>query len=107
MSIVLLSLLPFSAVFLVLLASCLVARRKKCPDCGDPLPAFQSPASKTWRQWVEGGYQCRRCGCETTIAGGKVALGAAPSSGSVIKSAVMLGASLTGPLVLLYILFQR
>ena len=50
-------------------------RRVNCPDCGARMPAFQSPFTKTRRQWLEGGYLCRRCGCETDLAGHRVANG--------------------------------
>lgn len=43
-----------------------------CPGCGDTLPGFQSPFRKTWRQWWEGGYVCRNCGCEVDKAGNRV-----------------------------------
>jgi len=48
-------------------------RRVDCPDCGAPLPAFMSPFRKTRRMWRAGGYLCARCGCETDMAGRKVA----------------------------------
>ena len=48
-------------------------RRVNCPDCGARMPVLQSPFTKTRRQWLEGGYLCRRCGCETDLTGRKVA----------------------------------
>lgn len=65
--------LLFIPFFVVLMAHCL--RRKDCPECGSPLSGFQSPFTKTRRQWVEGGYLCQNCGCETDLAGNKVAAG--------------------------------
>jgi hypothetical protein len=47
-------------------------RRVNCPDCAARLSAWQSPFTKTRRQWLEGGYLCRRCGCETDVAGHKI-----------------------------------
>ena len=44
----------------------------QCPDCGARLSGFQSPFTKTRRQWLEGGYLCRRCGCEVDLSGHKV-----------------------------------
>lgn len=52
-----------------------MARGKVCPDCSRPLQLLQSPFTRTRRQWVEGGYLCQNCGCETDIAGRKVAAG--------------------------------
>ena len=56
--------LPF---FVVLFFSLL--KRRNCPECGERLPAFQSPLTKTDRQWAFGGYLCRNCGCETDSHG--------------------------------------
>jgi hypothetical protein len=66
----LLPLLVFAPFFLVLL--CLGLRRRACPDCGGLLWGFQSPLTKTRRQWVEGGCVCGQCGCETDLAGVRV-----------------------------------
>jgi hypothetical protein len=41
------------AFFVFLLA--LFRRRRDCPECGRPLSVIQSPFTKTWRQWAEGG----------------------------------------------------
>jgi len=30
------------------------SRAPDCPDCGSPLPVFQSPFTKTRRQWAGG-----------------------------------------------------
>jgi hypothetical protein len=54
----------------VLLLCC--SRQQHCPDCGTPLPRVQSPFTKTRRQWLQGGYLCPNCGCETDLAGQKV-----------------------------------
>ena len=51
------------------------ARQRPCPECGAPLSGFQSPLTKTRRQWVAGGYLCRRCGCESDLAGVRVVPG--------------------------------
>ena len=53
----------------VLLIALLLPRRK-CPDCGEPLPKFRSPASL--RQAMLGGWTCPKCGCETDRRGRKV-----------------------------------
>lgn len=52
--------------------------RKTCPDCNLPLQCFQSPFTKTRRQWLKGGYLCKNCGCESDMAGRKVHAGTAP-----------------------------
>jgi hypothetical protein len=67
------SMLPFVAFWVWLLA--LYLRRPNCPDCGTRLPAFQSASAKTSRQWLEGGFRCEKCSCETNTAGKKVAPG--------------------------------
>ncbi len=59
----------FFASFLVVLP---LRRSRACPECGDALPVFQSPLTKTRRQWLAGGLVCQRCGCETNCAGQKV-----------------------------------
>lgn len=61
---------PFAAFFFVLLFFGM--RRVHCPDCGARLSNFQSPFTKTRRQWLEGGYRCQRCGCESDLEGHKV-----------------------------------
>ncbi len=67
-----LPLLPFVLFFAWLFLFAL-RYRKPCPDCGKPLPSFQSPLTKTKRQWIEGGFLCNHCGCESDISGNKVA----------------------------------
>ncbi len=48
----------------------LLAPRKKCPDCGAPLPAIRRPAGT--RQALTGGCTCLKCGCEVDRQGRKV-----------------------------------
>ena len=48
---------------------------KRCPNCAAHLPGWQNPFTKTSRQWAEGGFVCRRCGCAVDIHGNKVAVG--------------------------------
>ena len=50
-----------------------MGRQKLCPDCNKPLPRIQSPFTKTKHQWIEGGFICSNCGCESDINGTKVA----------------------------------
>lgn len=69
-----LPLLPF-VVFFVWFFLFGVRRGKSCPDCGKPLSSFQSPLTKTKRQWIEGGFLCEHCGCEADLSGNKVAPG--------------------------------
>ena len=54
------------------------SRAPNCPDCGAPLPVFQSPFTKTRRPWAEGGQVCLHCGCETDRAGVKALKGTSP-----------------------------
>lgn len=67
---VMIALAPFAILFAILLYG--VMRRVNCPGCGARLYGLQSPFTKTRRQWLEGGYLCSRCGCETDLAGRKV-----------------------------------
>jgi len=66
------------ALFIAWLFFSTNARAPHCPECGSPLPVFQSPFTKTRRQWTEGGYVCLRCGCETDRAGFKAVKGTSP-----------------------------
>lgn len=63
----LLPLIPFLLFFAFLPWG--TQRRVNCPQCGARLPVLQSPWTKSRRQWMEGGYRCQRCGCETNLAG--------------------------------------
>ncbi len=91
--------LPF-LVWLVVQA----ARKRSCPECGEPLPFFQSPLTKTRRQWVEGGYVCRLCGCESNLKGERVAPGAALNRGAFLRRLALLAAAgITGAVLLAFI----
>jgi hypothetical protein len=87
--------LPF---LMIVFLSVYAQQKQDCPDCGRPLPLIQSPTEKTWRMWIEGGYLCRNCGCETTLAGEKVASGTGPRTrsqllgGSILTLTVAVGA---------------
>jgi len=99
----LLPLLPFLVFFVWLIL--LRAPRRYCPDCGTLLASFQSPFTKTKRQWIEGGFVCRRCGCESDLSGNKVA---ADSSQEPLIRGLALVALAAGPaLAFLYALLQR
>jgi hypothetical protein len=65
-----LSLLPFILFFVWLIL--FRGPRRSCPGCGALLPAYQSPLTKTKRQWLQGGFVCRHCGCEADLSGNKV-----------------------------------
>jgi hypothetical protein len=65
-------------------------RRLNCPDCGQPLSPTGSPFTKTRRQWIEGGYLCRNCGCEVDNAGKKVPPGTPLRFGSFIRTATLM-----------------
>jgi hypothetical protein len=98
-------LFPF-AVFFAWLFFFGMGRGKSCPDCAKALPLFQSPFTKTKRQWVEGGYVCQNCGCEVDIAGAKVAAGTAPQRRSIIIGIGLLMLAVVPAFVLLIMLFQ-
>ncbi len=97
--------LPFLVVLLVLLFG--MGRRRACPDCGEPLPRIQSPVTKTWRMWVEGGVTCPKCGCEADSAGRKVAVGTAPRLRSVVVGAAMLTVAIIPAVFLWILILQR
>jgi hypothetical protein len=82
-------------------------RRKVCPDCNKPLPRIQSPFTKTKRQWLEGGYVCRNCGCEADIAGRKVPAGTAPQRRSIIIGIGLLTLAVVPAIVLLTLIVRR
>ncbi len=84
-----------------------VGRRRACPDCNKPLPLFQSPFTKTKRQWFEGGFVCQDCGCEADVAGRKVQAGTPPQLRSIITGIGLLALTAVPAIVILVMLFQR
>ena len=100
------ALFPF-AVFFAWLLFFGVGRRKVCPDCNKPLPPLQSPFTKTKRRWVEGGYVCQNCGCETDSAGEKVPAGTAPSNRSLAVGIGLLTLTAIPAVVFLAMLVYR
>ena len=44
-----------------------------CPECDSPISRFQSPFTKTERQWMKGGYRCANCDCQMDLNGKVVA----------------------------------
>ncbi len=61
---------PFFFFFLIVFG---VFRRPcNCPECGERLSPLQNPFKKTRRQWLFGGYTCRKCGCEVDLEGNVV-----------------------------------
>src|SRR5687768_7888316 len=71
-------------------------RRVECSDCGDPLPVFYSPFTKTRRMWRAGGYLCARCGCETNMAGQKVTADTPPAPFPILHCALLAVCLLIG-----------
>lgn len=94
---------PFFAM-LIFLA---MRRPKHCPDCGEPLPAFQSPFTKTMRQWIEGGYVCQNCGCEADLAGKRVQLGVTLRASSLVFGSLLVLLAGVPAGVCLFMLLQR
>jgi len=80
--------------------------RTDCPDCGNRSSAIQSPLTKTKRQWVEGGYCCVHCGCESDSSGNKVAAGAPLNPRSLYLGIALLTATAIPAFVLLVILLR-
>ena len=75
-------------------------RRQPCPSCGTPLSGFQSPLTKTRRQWIEGGYLCRRCGCESDLAGAPVPPDAGYRRVALFQAIVLVAAAVLPAIVL-------
>ncbi len=99
-------LLPFAAFFAWLFFFPM-GRRKACPNCNERLPPVQSPLTKTKRQWWEGGYVCRNCGCEADIAGNKVPAGVAPQRRSMITGIALLTLAVVPAFILVTVLLYR
>jgi hypothetical protein len=55
---------------LAVLMFALLQPRRKCPECGEPIPKVRTPA--TGRQLLWGGWTCPRCGCEVDRRGRKI-----------------------------------
>lgn len=100
-----LPLLPF-AVFFAWFFLGILGSRKSCPDCGHRLSSLQSPLTKTKRQWIEGGFLCGHCGCESDIAGNKVAVGTPPKLRSLVIGMGLVGLALIPAGVMLVLLVQ-
>ena len=81
-------------------------RRKSCPECGNPLPSFQSPLTKTKRQWLEGGFLCYHCGCESDISGNKVPSGTSPRLRSIFMGIASVALAVVLAVVMLVVLLQ-
>lgn len=101
-----LPLLPFT-VFFAWLMFFGMRNARVCPDCNKPLAAIQSPFTKTKRQWVEGGFLCRHCGCETDAAGRKIDVGTPPQRRSIVTTVGMLTLTLVPAIALLAVLALR
>jgi len=67
-----------------------------CPECGKAMPVFQSPLTKTRRQWLAGGYVCQHCGCETNLAGQKVTADSPPARFPIVQVCLLFVAILGG-----------
>lgn len=100
------ALMAFAPFFAILLF-CAMRRQKPCPDCGEPLPETQSPFRRTRRQWLEGGYLCRKCGCEVDIAGRKVLAGTPLRVRSFVAGIVLLTLVAVPAVILTAFLLQR
>jgi hypothetical protein len=60
------------AAAVAVFAVALFQPRRKCPDCGTPLPKFRAPSSGS--EAVKGGWTCRQCGCKVDRKGNKIAV---------------------------------
>jgi len=100
-----LPLLPFVVLFAAMLIFGLI-RRRSCPDCGSPLSVLQSPSTKTRRQWIEGGYLCQHCGCESDMSGNKVEPGTPLSYRSFVIGAGILAAAIVPAVVMLVFILR-
>lgn len=97
--------LVFVPFFLLLFL--LGTRRRPCPTCGVRLSGFQSPLTKTRRQWVEGGYLCQQCGCESDLTVTPVAPDTGYSRGTLFKGIALMGAAGIPAIVLIVLLLWR
>jgi hypothetical protein len=77
-----------------------------CPDCGNRCSIIQSPLTKTTRQWIEGGFRCAHCGCESDRSGNKVVAGAALNPQSLYVAIGLLAATAIPAVVLLMTLLR-
>lgn len=80
--------------FLVFIVIILARRPPGCPDCGARLGVFQSRLTKTKRQWVEGGFLCQRCGCESDRSGVKVPAGVGYRRTALLRGFAMLAVAM-------------
>ena len=78
-------------------------RRRVCPACGERLPNFQSPFTKTPRQWFEGGYVCPACGCEADARGREVPPGTGPRAWAVAAAVLAVVATTALSLTILFL----
>jgi hypothetical protein len=101
-----LPLIPF-AIFFAWLFFTAIWRRKPCPDCAQSLPLYQSPLTKTKRQWIEGGCVCGHCGCETDYSGAKVASGTPPRTRSIVFGVSLLALAALPAIALICVLIIR
>ena len=100
--------------FLMLIVWIFIATRNcpaSCPECQYPMSRFQSPFTKTRRQWLNGGFQCARCHCEIDLSGRvlereKPEQYISPIIVGIITF-VLLGGTLVLPLVMIGILLRR
>ena len=100
--------LPFLMFLLFFVYLIVFAHQKRsCPDCGQSLNLYQSPRTKTWRQWFEGGFLSQDCGCETTLAGERVAPGTGPRTSSVVRGVLLVTLTVGAVPVLLYFLLSQ
>ena len=90
--------LVFVPFFLVLILRGM--QQRSCPECGGPLHGFQSPWTKTRRQWVEGGYLCGRCGCECDVTGAKIVSGTGYSRAALIAGIALIVAAVAPAIAL-------
>lgn len=82
-------------------------RRRSCLACGGLLSGFQSPLTKTRRQWLEGGYLCRRCGCESDRTGARAASGTGPSRVALLTGIALVAATWILAIALMVLVLWR
>lgn len=78
---------------------------ERCPECEFPLSRFQSPFTKTKRQWRHGGFQCTRCACELDLNGVVVGRADASQRLSVLAVASLITVPVVCALVLPLVMF--
>ena len=79
-----------------------------CGNCDAALPRFQSPLSKSKRQWWQGGATCGACGCDCDRHGNKIDERSDVSSTSKLKWLSLIAVAMVPAVAMLsFLLFSK